>query len=260
MKHLPGRTFAVTPRRPAPRAARACRRVRACSASRRSAATCACSTDERDDESMRCASAVARRCRARRSSRSPPNLEDVFVAATRKHGADATRARRMRLAPAARDRAQGAAPAASRPAHVRDDHRHPDDAARAVRLRDQPRRAPSRRRPCSTRRTPAARASSSPDMLATGVVRPVAARERRRKSTTLMRRGEISVGVVIPPDFETPPARWPRPVGSADRRRRQRHGRPGRRAPARAVPSTASPTARDASTLGTTGASARSRS
>jgi ABC-2 type transport system ATP-binding protein len=41
------------------------------------------------------------------------------------------------LAAARLDRGEGAAAAAPRPAHVRDDRRHPDDAAGALRLRDQ---------------------------------------------------------------------------------------------------------------------------
>ena len=68
-----------------------------------------------------------------------PNLEDVFVEATRKQGgADPRGACRHEPAPPLRGHGQGAAPAAPRPRDPRDDRRHPGDAARALRLRDQP--------------------------------------------------------------------------------------------------------------------------
>ena len=40
------------------------------------------------------------------------------------------------------------------------------------------------------------------DMLATGVIRPVAETSTADESMDLLRRGKISIGVVIPPDFE----------------------------------------------------------
>lgn len=40
------------------------------------------------------------------------------------------------------------------------------------------------------------------DMLATGVIEPVADADTPDELMRLMRRGEINVGVVIPPDFE----------------------------------------------------------
>jgi ABC-2 type transport system permease protein len=40
------------------------------------------------------------------------------------------------------------------------------------------------------------------DLLATGVVQPVAERDTPQELTALMREGRISVGIVVPPDFE----------------------------------------------------------
>ena len=40
------------------------------------------------------------------------------------------------------------------------------------------------------------------DMLATGVVAPVATANTRQQLMAMLRRGEISVGIVVPPDFE----------------------------------------------------------
>ena len=40
------------------------------------------------------------------------------------------------------------------------------------------------------------------DMLATGVIRPVASADTPQELTELLRRGKISIGIAIPPDFE----------------------------------------------------------
>jgi hypothetical protein len=144
----------------------------------------------------------------------------VFVAAT--HAARGARAagRRDEPEPPARDRGQGTAAAAPRPAHLRDDPRHPDlqlllfgfainldirhidaaivDQARTAHRARSPRR--SRRPGCSRCRT----AGATPGSL-----------------QALIRKGRISIGIVIPPTSTArlATARPPRGAGDGGRLR-----------------------------------------
>ncbi len=97
--------------------------------------------------------------------------------------------------------AEGSAPAAARSHHARDDPRHSRVPAAAVRLCDQPQPAWPRGGHCRPGQFRASRALVM-DMVASGVITPKLAAISPQQLTDALRRGEISLGVVIPPDFE----------------------------------------------------------
>jgi ABC-2 type transport system permease protein len=115
-----------------------------------------------------------------------------------------------------------------------DDHRHSDDPAAAVRLRDQHGRAPPAKPRCSTKRTTARSRELVAAMATTQVMNFGRRVQSRQELDALLREGEISAALILPHDFERTP-RAARPRSRADRRRRQRAGDPSRGAPTRGV-------------------------
>jgi hypothetical protein len=99
------------------------------------------------------------------------------------------------------DRPQGGAPAPPRPPDLRDDLRPPDHADPALRLRDQPGRAHLRAAAVDLAGSARSRALVA-DAEASQALDVVARARDAGRLEALLRRGEVSVGLLVPRDFE----------------------------------------------------------